>query len=237
MALYNEAGQASSQVQTGQMDEAGTRRPFVIISRKPWKVSSRRSVFLLGLATIVSLWCIDNFALYYLTTASERFGIYRDRHQWLLAHVAGGIVALMLGPPQLWLGSHHRHMLLHRFLGVGYVMSVGTSCTAAFYLAFKTDFGWVLGIGLTGMATAWMISTTFAVAAICMGNAEQHREWMIRSCVVTFGFVFYRFLAGAFELARIGNLTEQLTAASWLSWSIPLVITEAFIQGRKILSR
>ncbi len=64
----------------------------------------------------------------------------------------------------------------------------------------------------------------------------QHQEWMIRSYIVTFGFVTFRLLVGALQAADVGTLREQLAAASWFCWSVPLLCAEAILQGRKIAS-
>jgi len=57
---------------------------------------------------------------------------------------------------------------------------------------------------------------------------------MVRSYVVTFSFVFFEAIVQFLELAKIGTTTERLIVASWLSWSGPLMITEAVLQGRKM---
>jgi len=57
----------------------------------------------------------------------------------------------------------------------------------------------------------------------------------VRSYVVTFAFVTFRLLWAAFRAAELGTLPEQLAAASWLCWSGPLLLTEAILQGRKIV--
>jgi hypothetical protein len=36
--------------------------------------------------------------------------------------------------------------------------------------------------------------------------------------------------------AKVGTLTEQLAVASWFCWAVPLLITEAILQGRKIVA-
>jgi hypothetical protein len=228
-------GQAAEQF--GLVEQTEARPHFVVIPSRPTIRTKRRSRILLGMVTILSLWFIDAYALKYFTLDSERLGIYRYRHDWLLAHIAGGTAALLLGPVQLWLGSNRRNMTLHRFLGIGYVMSVATSSTAAFYLAWKTDFGWVFGLGLIGMGVAWCLSTLLAVVAIGLRRLDQHREWMIRSCVITFAFVIFRIVVAVLAMARIGTFTEQMTAASWLSWTVPILITESILQGRKIFSK
>jgi hypothetical protein len=114
---------------------------------------------------------------------------------------------------------------------------VGTGTAAAFYLAFHTDFGWVFGMGMTAMAVAWIITTALATISICRSMVEQHREWMIRSYVVAFSFVTFRVLTTLFEMVRAGTLVERMSAASWLAWSVPLLMTETILQGRKVFAR
>jgi Predicted membrane protein (DUF2306) len=67
-----------------------------------------------------------------------------------------------------------------------------------------------------------------------LGLIEQHKEWMIRSYVVTFSFVTYRLsgmLMGPFEL---GTFVEINIVLAWGSWALPLLATEAILQGRKL---
>jgi hypothetical protein len=118
-----------------------------------------------------------------------------------------------------------------------YVIAVAVGGTAAFYLATRTDFGWVFGTAFASMAVVWMVTTAFAALAIAFRQIEQHREWVVRSYVVTFAFVTYRILEFALDLANVGTLVERMAAAAWLSWSVPLFVTEALLQGRKLFAR
>ena len=79
-------------------------------------------------------------------------------------------------------------------------------------------------------------STAFAAISIILRSVEQHREWMIRSYVLTFGFVTFRIFTQVLQIAGVGTTLEQMTAAGWFSWSVPLLLTECGIQGRKILA-
>lgn len=188
-------------------------------------------------AAAVALWFIYGFVPNYLGQDPGRFGIYAARRDWLTMHILAGSLAILLGPLQFWLGLNRKTPLLHRVFGIGYVTSVGMSAAAAFYLAFHTDFGWVFGMGMTTMGWAWVITTALATIAICRGMVEQHREWMVRSYIVTFGFVTFRILTTLFEMARMGTIVERMGAASWLAWSVPLLATEVILQGRKIFVR
>jgi hypothetical protein len=191
----------------------------------------------LGAPTVIAIWFISGFALTYFTTVPAEFGIYWPRHQWLLVHVIAGIVALLSGPAQLWLGINTITGLVHRILGVLYVTAVAVSGTAALYLAVHTDFGWAFGMGLISMTSAWWVTTALATIAIYLHRVEQHREWVIRSYVVTFGFVTFRVFEVVLDAAKLGTIVERKAVASWLAWAIPLLLTECVLQGRKIFAR
>jgi hypothetical protein len=185
-------------------------------------------------AALIAVWFIYASALRYLVPSDATFGIYEPRHDWLIAHVVGGTAALLLGPAQFWLALNRNYAVWHRVLGIGYVMSVALSSGAAIYLALNTDFGWMFGMGMLALALVWITTTGLAVTAICRYVIQQHKEWMIRSYTVTFAFVIFRAIVDILGLVGIGTTSERLTVASWLCWSVPLLITESFLQGRKM---
>ncbi len=49
---------------------------------------------------------------------------YYPKRGWLLTHIAGGLIALLIGPVQLWLGLHNVKMHVHRTLGFGYIAAM-----------------------------------------------------------------------------------------------------------------
>jgi len=212
--------------------EASVIKPPISSSSR----SSMRLLTLLAAAMVLGLGFVAGFALPYFA-GGEELARYSGRQGWLFAHLAGGMVALLVGPGQLWLGQKRRRLDVHRPLGFVYMGSIAVSVTGAFYLATHTDLGWVFGAGLMGLAVAWIVTTGLAFAAVVRGRLHQHQEWMIRSYVVTFGFVFFRIFIGIAQATGIGTLQEQLTAASWFCWAAPLLATEAILQGRKIFAR
>lgn len=191
----------------------------------------------LSLAGLLALGFFLAAALPYLKLDPAVLARYGERRLWILAHVAAGAVALLTGPVQLWLGASGRTSSVHRRLGLVYVTSVAVGSVAAFHLAAHTRLGWVFGAGITGLGLAWVVTTTLGIVAIRRGAIEQHRDWMIRSYVVTFAFVTFRALWGAFKAAGVGTLPEQLAASSWFCWAVPLLFTEAVLQGRLIFRR
>lgn len=201
---------------------------------EPGPLAGRGSLAILSLVALVAAGFIVAFAAPYLTLDRSALARYVSRQGWVLVHIACGASALLIGPVQLWLGINRRAMRVHRVLGFIYVASVGLGAIAAFYLAAHTELGWGFGAGITGLGVAWIVTTGFAVAAIRRSAIEQHREWMIRSYVVTFAFVTFRALWGALQAARIGTLQEQLAVCSWFCWAVPLLVTEALLQSRRI---
>jgi hypothetical protein len=198
--------------------------------------TGRAPAIMLGLAMLVGLGFVAGFAFPYFA-GGEALGQYRGKETWIFMHLGGGMIALLVGPGQLWLGHKNRKIEVHRKLGLVYMGAIAVSVTAAFYLATHTALGWVFGAGLMGLAIAWIVTTGMAFVAVRRSLLDQHQEWMIRSYVVTFGFVFFRIFAGIMQATGIGSLQEQLSAASWFCWAAPLLVTEAILQGRKIFAR
>ncbi len=69
--------------------------------------------------------------------------------------------------------------------------------------------------------------------AIVNKNVTQHREWMIRSYVVTLGFSIARLLKDTLIPVHIATKIDLLTTLTWVSWAIPLFIMELILQGNK----
>ena len=210
--------------------EAVIKPPVSTPAGAGWRTSA-----LLGLAMFIGLGFVAGFAFPYFG-GGDALTQYRGKEVWIFMHLGGGMIALLVGPGQLWLGHTNRRIDVHRTIGLVYMGAIAVSVTAAFYLSTHTDLGWVFGAGLFGLAVAWVISTGLAYLAIRRSLLQQHQEWMIRSYVVTFGFVFFRILVGILQATGTGTLSEQLAAASWFCWAAPLLITEAILQGRKIFA-
>jgi uncharacterized membrane protein len=204
------------------------------ISRSTRAGGGRWSLAAIGLAALVALGFFVSVALPYLLLDPSVLARDEPRRAWLLLHVAAGGVALLTGPVQLWLGTTGRAMRAHRRLGLVYVTAVAAGAAAAFYLAAHTSLGWGFAAGITGLGIAWLVTTALAIAAIGRGLVEQHREWMIRSYVVTFAFVTFRAAWAVLQAAGVGTRSEQLAMSSWFCWAVPLFLVEALLQGRRI---
>jgi predicted membrane protein DUF2306 len=126
-------------------------------------------------------------------------------------------------------------MELHRKLGLYYIGGMTIGAIGAIGLALQSPLSWVFATGLLSLAAAWVVTTALAYTSIRRSLIQQHKEWMIRSYVVTFAFVTFRVT----QIALVGGgmpIEQVLDFASWACWAVPLLVTEAIIQGRKILA-
>jgi hypothetical protein len=195
----------------------------------------------LGVLAVAGLAFIAGFALPYFTFDETRFAGFWPIRWWLIVHILAGIGALLSGPLQLWWGLTDRRMETHRKLGIAYVACVAIGALSGIPLAINTERGVVSSLGLLGLVLAWAVTTGMAWLAIHRHLYDQHKEWMIRSYVVTFAFVTARIGVG---LASVGlgaapgtaNFDTAFAIGMWTSWTVPLLVTEAVLQGRKILA-
>lgn len=223
------------------MSSVGVLEPQVTASRPGRGALVAITLAMLGAVIFVVLAALPYFTFLFSDAPNQfvdemSFRLYFPRRGWLLLHIAGGIVAVLAGPVQLWLGLSDRHMGLHRRLGLTYISGVAIGTVGAVALAVRTPVGWIFGAGLLGLATAWVITTGLAFASIRRSLIQQHKEWMIRSYVVTFAFVTFRVGDVVMQAAGVGEPLQNVAFLAWASWAVPLLITEAVLQGRKIFA-
>lgn len=95
------------------------------------------------------------------------------------------------GPFQFWTGLRHRAMAFHVWTGRLYLVGVAVGSTGAFMMSiFTTPKSF--GVSLMFLASAWIVATGLAYGAILRGMVTLHKEWMVRSYLVTFAFVLFR---------------------------------------------
>jgi Predicted membrane protein (DUF2306) len=148
-----------------------------------------------------------------------------------------GTIALAVAPVQYWLGYSSRHRAWHRALGRTYITCVLLSSGPAVALALTNTISWVYGLGVLGLAAAWLLTTGMAWRAARNRRFDQHRDWMIRSMVVTFGFVWFRVAHAVAAVLGVGTEAERFIVAAWASWSVPLLIAEVLLQRARGTAR
>lgn len=185
----------------------------------------------------VALRFLFHYALPYFRFDRAYFGYYWPHRVRLIFHICGGILALSCGPFQFWTGLRQRAMTIHAWTGRLYLVGVLVGSTGAFLMSvFTTPRSF--GVALIFLASAWIVVTGIAYAAILRGIVTLHKEWMVRSYLVTFAFVSFRLLhdnlpAVAKHLGESEN--DVLANITWISWLLPLAIYEVIRQSRKIM--
>jgi hypothetical protein len=77
----------------------------------------------------------------------------------LYGHLAGGAIALILGPVQFVARLRSRWLEIHRWSGRGYIIGVFVGGAAGLLLAMRATGGPVAQSGFGCLASAWLIST------------------------------------------------------------------------------
>jgi hypothetical protein len=169
-------------------------------------------------------------ALRYTDVTEHVYRRYWPYRGWLMAHIAGGSLALLLGPLQFFSRLRRWSITLHRWTGRLYLGGVVIGAIAATYMGLVTKYR-AFGISLVAMAFAWLSCAGMAYLAIRRRQIPAHKEWMIRSYVVTYGFVVFRAIQDSKLLESLRM--ESLALSAWLSWVIPLFLAEAALQWRR----
>lgn len=196
----------------------------------PWVM-----VLILGLLAAGALWFVQAKVRQFWGFDAHSLGDLWPRRGAFVPHALGGLLAITTGLIQLWLGLAGRTGPLHRAVGKLYLLGVAIGSTAGFFLVFTIDrkfFAYATGLFM--LSLAWLITTGSAYIAIRRGAVQQHREWMIRSYIVTFAFVTFRLTENLMLDWHLAGAEELDSMTAWACWAVPLLLAEPFLQLRKL---
>jgi uncharacterized membrane protein YozB (DUF420 family) len=108
------------------------------------------------------------------------------------------------------------------------------SALALIFLISTSSSNLVIDVGLGIGGVVWLVTAFLAYIAIIKRKIEQHREWMVRCYMVTLAFVLFRVVIDVLSYLKVTNEPDIVALASWISWTVPLFITEVVLQVRKI---
>ena len=75
-----------------------------------------------------------------------------------------------------------------------------------------------------------------ALYAVLSGHIQIHKEWMVRTYVVTFSFVTFRLLNDFGPTSRLEPANDRANTIVWACWVIPLLVSEVILQLRRMRS-
>ena len=147
------------------------------------------------------------------------------------AHLAGGIIAIVLGAFQVNSRLRVKYLSAHRWLGRLYVLAVVIGGIAGFILALNSFGGLVTHFGFGFMAVCWLGTTLNSYRHIRNGNVAEHRAWMLRSYALALAGVTLRVYLGMSTAIGI-EFEAAYPAISWLCWVPNLLIVEWFVLNK-----
>lgn len=209
----------------------------VQVAGRPTSSTSPRwpKVLALGIVSLIALAFVLRYVFHYYLNYNEASftqsaANYWRMRGWLMLHITGGMTAALIGPWQFSRRLRQRYLRVHRLSGRVYVIAVMCGCLAAFRLAMGTTFGKAWAFGLAALALAWFTTTAMAYYAVRQRQIQIHREWMVRSYVVTFAFVTFRVFNDYPPMMRWLPDADRANVTIWACWAIPLLFTEVILQ-------
>lgn len=201
-----------------------------------------RSVVLVALWSFIVFlsfyFFFDNVIAYFYGYRSRMFGDTLFNNQlWVVMHLVGGSMALLLGPTQFWPIIRNRFISFHRLSGKIYMAGIALIGVSAGRLSLISSCV-PCRISLFLLTVFAVLSTWLAWKAIKAKNIKTHRQMMVRSYICVLAFVAVRiddvfslsFLFGAIEdptFRRVVNeyffsFVPLIVAEIWMLW-IPSV--------------
>lgn len=200
-------------------------------ARSRWSFWMTRNGGLLALAIIssaIAWWMIAWTPLTFANSA-EHSGHFALTY----LHVLGGSGTLLFGGANLYLAATKTRYSVHRLVGQLYLIFGSVSAFSAIFvtstMAHKSAGSPIFTnatVSLLTLALAWLVFSALGWRAARNRRFASHSQWMIRSYVLAWSFVFCR-IAG-----RVSNLDELGggEAFIWLSWVAPLLLCELVLQ-------
>ena len=149
------------------------------------------------------------------------------------AHMIGGTGMLFLGGLNLYLAARRNHFRLHRVIGQCYLLFGAFGAIMAISIVLSPahkSFGSPIltnsTVSLLMLASAWLAFAGLGWRAAKNRRFPSHAQWMIRSYVLVWSFVFCRIASRVTNIGELGNGEAFI----WLSWIGPLIICEIFLQ-------
>jgi hypothetical protein len=156
--------------------------------------------------------------------------VYAAHADAITAHVAGAMLALLVGPlqflPQL---RKKRSLAVHHWLGRAYLLGVLVGSAAGFYLAWFSYGGLPAHLGFASLAGWWFVTGLVAYRRIRARALEAHRRWMVRNYAMTFTAVTLRLWLLLLLFVFDRPFDEAYVAVAWICWVWNLPVAEGLI--------
>jgi uncharacterized membrane protein YozB (DUF420 family) len=120
-------------------------------------------------------------------------------------------------------------------MGKIYLIAILIAAFSSTYMAWNTavkvHFTWALSLQV--LSIIWILTAFMAYRVVKKHRIQQHKEWMIRSYIVTFVFVAFRWVNDYLGASQIGSFVERSPTIIYLTLFIPLFFAELIFQWNK----
>jgi hypothetical protein len=151
----------------------------------------------------------------------------------LYLHMIGGTIMLFCGAINLYIGTTRKHFKYHKLVGRAYLIGGSLGAILAIVMALgsahKSDASIMFTNSSTSLVTlslTWLAAAGMAYRAVRNRRYDSHRDWIIRSYVLVWSFVFCRLASRVPAVADFGGGEAFI----WLSWVGPLIACEIALQ-------
>ncbi len=216
-----------------------TIRNAQVVTKRTWWLSTPGILLIAGFFSSVWAWWVIAAPVATLSNIDKHVGHFG----LVYVHMLGGTIMLFFGAANLYIGATRRHFKYHKLVGRTYLIGGSLGAIIAIVIALgpahKRDGAVMLtnlSTSLSVLAIAWLAAASMAYRAVRNKRYDSHRDWIIRSYVLAWAFVFCRLVS---RVPSVGELGEG-QAFIWLSWVGPLVACEIALQwraGSKILTK
>lgn len=148
---------------------------------------------------------------------------------WLVVHIAGAVVALLVGSFQFLPALRRGLRRPHRWIGRVYVVGCLVGGTAGLILAPGSFAGPIATAGFGSLAVLWIVFTLLGWRAAVGGRFVEHRRWMIRSWALTLAAVTLRIYLPLVEVFDLPFL-PWYRAISFAAWVPNLMLAELWLR-------
>lgn len=162
----------------------------------------------------------------YATYTPDSYGSYWATRGYLIPHVVGAGVAILVGLSQFSTTMRQRWPAIHRLCGRVYVTACVIGAPAAMFLATKSDCQ-TCKPALGSLAVYWLVTTLVAFYFARHRTFATHRAFMIRSYVAMNVFVLVRI---GYEIA--GTRIEDMSVRTMVEFGTvlgTLFLVEAYL--------
>ena len=201
------------------------------VAGRSWWLSPPGLLLVAGVISGVWAWLLIAAPVATLNNIGKHVGHFG----LVYVHMLGGTIMLFCGAINLYIGATRRHFKYHKLVGRTYLIGGSLGAIIAIVIALgpahKTDGAAMLtnlSTSLSVLAIAWLAAASMAYRAVRNKRYDSHRDWIIRSYVLAWAFVFCRLASRVPTVAELG----EGQAFIWLSWVGPLIVCEIALQWR-----